>query len=763
MKKEDPLKCHSEVITICNTAFLLTSGYVKRLHCKCYPEKPGATPIMMTSSEIKRIITVILKQGDKQHHVAGFELELLDKEYHVCKDMEKKLKRLYTAAVVSNSTDTLAAVPTPAVDPTTLLAGDVTSAATANTLPAMVVNTTDIDSREARLNPSVMNNPVVTVVNTSLSRTTSTTIIPAGNTNTNTTNLDHGNGADMTTSSPVSPVKKKRRSENINSINNTSRVFGSLKDDKNDEMDEVNNSFQSMMLNNGDDDDDKDDDDDDDECVCNCSCMTCKKSITPSFDVDFGPDQIDSNNDVEHNTEQRCLLKQPETIIIDSTTVTNDRKVEKPYIRKSFSGTPLLTGDSNLDPIKTFSHTPKCMLFNDYLTKSYAMNACDELTQAAKREKKTYLERARNKKATLLETFETLFVVNNNEISTRENKQESSTSADYYFWNKENISVLFPNFKYLKIEYLKTHGRLFSLLNPVEATYGYSLRKLWTYIYSHRCSVFNNERATGLDHISYRGCGKCDACWNRLAQVLLSVFAFQGAKDNIALPHLYYIFHCDEEYSTYDFNDWADLDVDSLIQVYGPTSMYGMKAASFHVMIGTIRLLKKTYQLTSVPRNREFYMSFSQFKGKSTNLALTAEFGHHIAPGIPNDVHVTHLARGNKYFDEAKQTLNLLDVESSPDITRLLELVFDPIDYLEVNERVASVAMCETQSKNFSPFTYLIFDQPKPQQKNYALDLQNIVYRGDSKCLEHVINDGKVTTVDDIITEHENNADPRLR
>ena len=738
MKKEDPLKCHSEVITICNTAFLLTSGYVKRLHCKCYPEKPGATPIMMTSSEIKRIITAILERGGKQHYIAGFELELLDKEYHVCSDMQKKLKRMYTAAANNNTN------------------------AASNPDPGISISASS-SSSSSNIPPSVRTSSIPNTTSTSTSPNTSTTIIPAGNTNTNTTNLDHGNGADMTTSSPVSPVKKKRRSENINSINNTSCVFGSLKDDMNDEMDEVNNSFQSMMLNNGDDDDDKDDDDDDDECVCNCSCMTCKKSITPSFDVDFGPDQIDSNNDVEHNTEQRCLLKQPETIIIDTTTITNDRKVEKPYIRKSFSGTPLLTGDSNLDPIKTFSHTPKCMLFNDYLTKSYAMNACDELTQAAKREKKTYLERARNKKATLLETFETLFVVNNNEISTRENKQESSTSADYYFWNKENISVLFPNFKYLKIEYLKTHGRLFSLLNPVEATYGYSLRKLWTYIYSHRCSVFNNERATGLDHISYRGCGKCDACWNRLAQVLLSVFAFQGAKDNIALPHLYYIFHCDEEYSTYDFNDWADLDVDSLIQVYGPTSMYGMKAASFHVMIGTIRLLKKTYQLTSVPRNREFYMSFSQFKGKSTNLALTAEFGHHIAPGIPNDVHVTHLARGNKYFDEAKQTLNLLDVESSPDITRLLELVFDPIDYLEVNERVASVAMCETQSKNFSPFTYLVFDQPKAHQKNYALDLQNIVYRGDSKCLEHIINDGKVTTVDDIITEHDNNADPSLR
>ena len=70
--------------------------------------------------------------------------------------------------------------------------------------------------------------------------------------------------------------------------------------------------------------------------------------------------------------------------------------------------------------------------------------------------------------------------------------------------------------------------------------------------------------------------------------------------------------------------------------------------------------------------------------------------------------------------------------------------------------------MCETQSMAFSPFTHLIFDQPKPYQINYALDLQNIVYRGDSKCLEYIINDGKVTTVDDIITENEN-ADPRLR
>ena len=88
MKKEDPLKCHSEVITICNAAFLLTTGSVNRLHCKCYSEKYCA-PRMMTSLEIKRIITALLEQGGKQHHVAGFELELLDKGYHVCRDMEK--------------------------------------------------------------------------------------------------------------------------------------------------------------------------------------------------------------------------------------------------------------------------------------------------------------------------------------------------------------------------------------------------------------------------------------------------------------------------------------------------------------------------------------------------------------------------------------------------------------------------------------------------------------------------------------------------
>ena len=81
MKKEDPLKCHPQVITICNAVFLLTTGYVNRLHCKCKPGRPSSPPIMMSSREIKRIIAVVLEQGGKQHHVAGFALELLDEKY----------------------------------------------------------------------------------------------------------------------------------------------------------------------------------------------------------------------------------------------------------------------------------------------------------------------------------------------------------------------------------------------------------------------------------------------------------------------------------------------------------------------------------------------------------------------------------------------------------------------------------------------------------------------------------------------------------
>ena len=159
--------------------------------------------------------------------------------------------------------------------------------------------------------------------------------------------------------------------------------------------------------------------------------------------------------------------------------------------------------------------------------------------------------------------------------------------------------------------------------------------------------------------------------------------------------------------------------------------MYSLKATSFLVMIQTINELKDANRLHRIPDIKEFYCEFAQCKEKSADLAVTAEFGHHLFIGIPNDVHMSVFARSNKYFKEAKQALNLKDEDSSPEITRLLEIVFDRKDWLNVNEVIGSAIMTERMSINFNPFVDFIWSLPtKEQRSEYAYDFSRTAYVG---------------------------------
>ena len=222
-----------------------------------------------------------------------------------------------------------------------------------------------------------------------------------------------------------------------------------------------------------------------------------------------------------------------------------------------------------------------------------------------------------------------------------------------------------------------------------------------------------------------------DNCWDRFAQVLLSVFSFQSCKDTVCLPHLYYIFNQHPIYSTYRWDDWCKIEIADLVQIYGPTSMYSLKATSFLVMIQTIKELKDANRLHRIPDIKEFYCEFAQCNEKSADLGVTAEFGHHRCIGIPNDVHMSVFARANKYFKEAKQALNLKDEDSSPEITRLLEIVFDRKHWLNVNEVIGSAIMTERMSIKFNPFIDFILSLPtEKQQSEYAYDFSRTAYIG---------------------------------
>ena len=186
----------------------------------------------------------------------------------------------------------------------------------------------------------------------------------------------------------------------------------------------------------------------------------------------------------------------------------------------------------------------------------------------------------------------------------------------------------------------------------------------------------------------------------------------------IALPHLYYLFHYDPYFSKLTFNDWCNCNVHELIQAFGPTTMFCLKAQSFLFMIRKIKVIKEHQTLDMVPSNPHFYKIFRYVQIKSAHLLCTLVYGHNLCPGLPNDRWVTRYAIYSAPFDELDKKIPMRRHNTSPDITGLLERVYPSGLWLSLNETVGSIAMMEAVKTNYHPFTDLIIE--KYQQGDHS-------------------------------------------
>ena len=278
-----------------------------------------------------------------------------------------------------------------------------------------------------------------------------------------------------------------------------------------------------------------------------------------SFDsstVDAVPDEVSSRTDLMAATTliRKTYHPIPELYILD-----HELKTTKQRDPDSVSGIVLPVFDKRLLKVIIFKGNPLCIFYDHYAWKVYGK-------EKTKRTKGIWEYKDEYKDDTIywiekyrLELQEASDEIDINiDIEACSDTNETTTSTIVFEDNEAITDDLVREYKII-------YKKLETLLMEVEGTDGFTLRRFWCYVYKFQCTdpkyTGNNSRAGGLDTIHYRGCGRCDGCWNRFATGLFSVFAYQSAQDMIALPHLYYLFHYDPYFSKLTFNDWCNCNV----------------------------------------------------------------------------------------------------------------------------------------------------------------------------------------------------------
>ena len=109
----------------------------------------------------------------------------------------------------------------------------------------------------------------------------------------------------------------------------------------------------------------------------------------------------------------------------------------------------------------------------------------------------------------------------------------------------------------------------------------------WNYAISAVCQKYFRyvSEDLRLGKQKHEGCGNCDGCLCRFAELTLCLVSCQGCSDRLTLPHWHYIFH-HTKYSFYGFDDWCRIPIVELAKLCFCCSKYNK------VAVQSLRMLR---------------------------------------------------------------------------------------------------------------------------------------------------------------------------